>query len=261
MRRPTFILVLSLIALASAGCSYIMPPGKIPADRLNYMDAVSTSWKEQLLNNLVKLRYGDTLTCLEMTSVTTGYELDANLNANYPIAWNPLHTTNPGQGWASGFRNTVTLGGSATLMDKPSITYVPMRGDELARTMLDPIPPSKFLQSLQTGWHAGYIFSCCLKSINDLQNRAVSGKGNADDNFFEIAQLFEDLKRNGVIRITIKQPSEPKVTTVPTKYDVTLHKPWKGKENGGGTKKKKTDKEDNAVGKLELDKDRARILG
>ena len=66
-------LVLLLIVLASTGCAYMMPPQKIPMDRRNYIDAVSTSWKEQLLTNLVKLRYGDTLTFLEMTGINTSY--------------------------------------------------------------------------------------------------------------------------------------------------------------------------------------------
>ncbi|MFZ0052131.1 MAG: hypothetical protein WAK96_10175, partial [Desulfobaccales bacterium] len=275
MRRPT--LALLLIVLASAGCSYIMPPQKIPMDRRNYLDAVSTSWKEQLLNNLVKLRYGDTLTCLEMTSVTTSYELDAGLTANYPVAWNPLHTTNPSQSWSTGWRNTVTLGGSAGYQDKPSITYVPMKGDELARTMLDPIPPSKFLQSIQAGWPSAYVLSCCLKSINDLGNRSASGNIEEDTGFFELVQIVTNLEKNGVIRITVKNAVEPKVTKVPQEYTVTLKderqgtgsKPVmtlpvkagtetkKGKSTEGGTDKNKVEK-DTSIGLLVLDTDRAK---
>ena len=123
MRRPT--LAFLLIVLVTAGCSYMMPPQKIPLDRRNYMDAVSTSWKEQLLTNLVMLRYGDTLTSLELISVTTGYELDAGLTANYPVNWNPLSKKLA----VLGFRNVVSVGGSVIHMDKPTITYNPMKGD------------------------------------------------------------------------------------------------------------------------------------
>ena len=82
-----------LIVLASAGCAYMMPPQKIPLYRRNYLDAVSTSWKEQLLTNLVKLRYGDTLTFLQITSVNTSYEFAGNLSANYftPLALSFRH--------------------------------------------------------------------------------------------------------------------------------------------------------------------------
>ena len=104
-------------------------PQKIPMDRRNYIDNVSTSWKEQLLNNLVGLRYGNTLTSLEMTSVNTAYELDAGLSAGYPVNWHPLQGT-------SGFRNVVAVGGSVGYQDKPTITYAPMRGEALANTLL-----------------------------------------------------------------------------------------------------------------------------
>ncbi len=201
MRRPT--LGLLLFVLICAGCSYIMPPQKIPLDRRNYIDAVSTSWKEQLLTNLVKLRYGDTLTFLEMTSVNTSYALEANFSANYTTPWHFLYGT-------TGARNTFVGGGGLTYSDKPTISYAPIRGEALSKTLIMPIDPSKILKGLQTGWRADYVFPCCVKNINDLQNRQ-------DADFFILVQLFRDLRQNGVIRITIDEEKKP------TKYDVTVH--------------------------------------
>jgi hypothetical protein len=284
MRRRA--LVLLLIVLASAGCA-LVPPRKIPIDRGNYLDAVSTSWKEQLLTNLVKLRYGDALTTLEMTSINTTYALDSQLSANYPVLWHPIHSTNPQGSWTGGFRNTVTLGGTVTYQDHPSIAYSPIRGEALSKTMIEPIRPSKLLKSLQTGWLADYIFPCCVKAINDLRNRSSSGNIKEDPNFFEFVELFQYLKKYGVIRITIKEPMDPKVTKVPEKYEVTLHmtgqgkdkivsgeepamkagnRPKKGKETGEATRKKDNGTKvcaigdgtnDSAIGELVLDEQRA----
>ena len=250
MRRPA--LVLLLIILVSAGCSYIMPPQKIPLDRRNYIDAVSTSWKEQLLTNLVKLRYGDTLTFLEMTSINTSYSLDANLSAGYPVQWHPLIGT-------AGFRNAVTTGAQVAYSDKPTISYVPVRGEALAKTLITPIDPSRILKGLQTGWLPEYILSCCVKSINDFQNPE-------DPDFFILADLMHDLRSKGVIRIAIDEAKGP------TKYDVTVHmedkicpekekvnqgeeaakkagmKPKKGKKAGEVADKKKEEKKDSAIG-------------
>lgn len=266
--RKQFCVIL-LLVLAGAGCSYIMPPQKIPMDRGNYLDAVATSWKEQLLSNLVRLRYGDTLTSLEMTNVITSYELAAGLSAGYPVAWHPLHGT-------TGFRNTVSVGGTVAYSDKPAITYVPTRGDALAKTMIEPLDPSRMLKSLQTGWYAGYIFSCCIESINHLRNRSPSGDFPGDRGFYNLYQLFDELLLNGVIRITIDEAKAP------TKYDVTLHmkdkisqekektgpgkemirkggaKAKQGKEAGGKADKKKEEKEDSAIGLLVVDKDCAK---
>jgi hypothetical protein len=199
MRRTSLILL--LIGLASSGCSFLMPPQKIPMDRRNYLDAVSTSWKEQLLNNLVKLRYGDTLTFLEITGINTNYSIDANLSAGYPVNWHPLLGT-------ASFRNTVTTGGYVTYQDHPNITYNPIRGDQLAKTLNTPISVAAILRSLQTGWRADFIFSCCVESINGLRNRSASGAFEGDPSFFKFAQLFRDLNLNGVIRISIEQVEE-----------------------------------------------------
>jgi len=261
-------LVIVLIVLASAGCA-LVPPRKIPMDRENYLDAVSNSWKEQLLTNLVKLRYGDTLTTLEMTSINTTYALDSQLSANYPVLWHPLHSTYPQSSWTDAFRNALTLGGTVIYQDHPSISYSPIRGDALSKTMIEPIPPSKLLKSLQTGWLADYIFPCRVKAINDLRNRSSSGSIKEDPKFFEFVELFQYLKKYGVIWIAIKEPVDSKVTKVPEKYEVTLHmtgqgkdkivsgeepatkagnRPKNGKETGEATPKKDNGTKDSAMG-------------
>ncbi|SPF40083.1 exported hypothetical protein [Syntrophobacter sp. SbD1] len=207
MRRATFVLL--PLVLATAGCSFMIPPQKIPTDRVNYLEAVSTSWKEQLLSNLVKLRYGDTLTSLEMTSVTTSYELDVGLSVGNGINWRAFRNT-------TGFHDTTSLGATAAYADKPSITYVPMKGDALSNTMLDPIAPAKILKNLQTATlETASLLPYCVKSINHL--RCLS-----DPEFFVLAERFQELSQRGVIRITIKEKADPKVTTVPTDYNVTL---------------------------------------
>ncbi|MGA2223599.1 MAG: hypothetical protein ABSH41_04055 [Syntrophobacteraceae bacterium] len=255
-----------LIVLSTAGCAYMMPPQKIPMDRVNYLEAVSTSWKEQLLSNLVRLRYGDTLTSLEMTSVTTGYELDVGLSAGNTINWRAFPKT-------TGFHDTTLIGATAAYSDKPTITYVPMKGDALANTMLEPIGPLKILKNLQTATlETASLLPYCVKSINGLRSRDDIG-------FYQLATKFQELSEKGVIRITIKEPPEPKVTTVPTEYTVTLDDkrqksgrsgPAKAKDSAklkqGENCEESTDKKDEgkpakAIAFLVLDNDRARREG
>ena len=51
-------LLLALAGLLS-GC-HSMGPTTISQDRVNYSDAIAESWKDQVLRNIVKLRYMDT---------------------------------------------------------------------------------------------------------------------------------------------------------------------------------------------------------
>ncbi|MGA2027992.1 MAG: hypothetical protein ABSH17_13140 [Syntrophobacteraceae bacterium] len=262
MWRPTVVLL--LIVLAGAGCTHLMPPQKIPTDRQDYLEAVSKSWKEQLLRNVVTLRYGEALTSLEMTSITTGYELDSNLTAGSTAY---LHKTPAAPAY-----DLTSVGGSLTYTVRPTITYVPMRGDALQKTMIEPISPLRILKGLQCGWEADFIFPCSVRCINDLRSPW-------DRDFFLFADTLQYLKNRGVIRIVVEEPVEPKVTKVPDEFTITLNdktqgtvknppvqgssgkdvaKPKPGKNCEEEADKKKKDKEDSPIGYLVVDHFRAK---
>jgi len=65
--------------LVVAGCKSI-GPAAIKRDRLHYSTAVSDSWKEQLLLNIVKTRYGDAPAFMEVVSVVSGYSLETGVS-------------------------------------------------------------------------------------------------------------------------------------------------------------------------------------
>lgn len=62
--------VLFAAALAATGCRAPLGPKTIPPARLNYNEAISRSWDEQLLLNLVRLRYRDNPLFVDVTSVS-----------------------------------------------------------------------------------------------------------------------------------------------------------------------------------------------
>ena len=183
MRIRTLVLMLTVLAIA--GCASMMPPQKIPMDRVNYLEAVSTSWKEQLLTNLVKLRYGDTLTNLEIASVTTAYELDVGLSAGNTINWSPFRNT-------TGFHDTTTLGASGSYSDKPTITYVPMMGESLQKTMIEPLNPLNILKNIQTATlETASLLPYCVRSVNGL--RSLSDNEIEASQFSDLAKVFQKL--------------------------------------------------------------------
>src|ERR1700742_4358914 len=73
-------LSLLVMVLAAAGCASI-GPGTVPRDRLDYISAVGESWKEQTLLNIVRLRYGDAPSFVDVSSVISAYTFQGQLSA------------------------------------------------------------------------------------------------------------------------------------------------------------------------------------
>src|SRR3974390_3364353 len=67
-------LALTVAAWASIG------PGTVPHDRIDYATSIGTSWKEQTLLNIVKLRYVDMPIFLEVAQVIAGYQVQSALS-------------------------------------------------------------------------------------------------------------------------------------------------------------------------------------
>ena len=84
-------LVCSVLSIAP-GCA-TLGPTSLPADRFNYNKSLARSANEQLLLNIVRLRYGEPLHWLEVSSMLSQYSLEASVNAS--SWWNDLDTWGP----------------------------------------------------------------------------------------------------------------------------------------------------------------------
>ena len=73
------LLTTVLSALFITGCTTIGPDA-IQRDRFDYNTAISDSWKEQTLLNIVKIRYADMPLFVEVVSIVSGYTLEGSVN-------------------------------------------------------------------------------------------------------------------------------------------------------------------------------------
>jgi len=72
-RHVLVFLVCSLLFLETACLHPKIGPQSLPRDRAAYSIGLADSWKEQTLLNIVKLRYIDAPTFVDISSITTGY--------------------------------------------------------------------------------------------------------------------------------------------------------------------------------------------
>src|SRR5215510_10898615 len=130
MRKPlSVILAGTVLTAALTGCRSI-GPSTVARDRFDYSDTISESWKRQTLLNIVKLRYLDPPIFVDVGQIVAGYQLQmaASVGGN-------ISSERAIQG------NSLTLGGAATYVDRPTITYVPLTGNKFIKGLMTPLPP------------------------------------------------------------------------------------------------------------------------
>src|ERR1700746_1085578 len=157
----TWLFGLLLLLLTTSACTSI-GPGTVPRDRVDYVNAIGTSWERETLLNIVKLRYGHAPVFLSITQVVTGYQFQGTAAAGFIAStFNPV--TN-----VFGFSGTASAEGQYT--DRPTIIYTPLTGVDFLQKLMTPIPPSALLFVLQAGYPADVIMPIALDSINGIYN-------------------------------------------------------------------------------------------
>jgi hypothetical protein len=70
------------VASALPGCRLFQHrPATVTRDRFDYVASISDSWKRQMLQNLLKVRYADAPVFLNVTSVISAYSIAGQAEA------------------------------------------------------------------------------------------------------------------------------------------------------------------------------------
>lgn len=183
-------LAITLLLLLAAGCKSI-GPGTVVRDRFDYQDALSRSTQEQLLSNLVRLRYGDAPVFLEVASVINSYSIEGELAV--------------AGGREQGFDRSF-LGGTARYGDRPTITYNPIQGDAFARSLLRPIPPRLAFTFIQAGYQADYVLRLTARALNGVYNSYHVGtrRREADPEFYPLVNAMHRIQSSSAVAFYIE---------------------------------------------------------
>jgi hypothetical protein len=187
--------VIIAAACAAAACRSIGPPRTVQ-DRFDYAEALSRSWKEQMLLNLVKLRYADAPVFLDVASVISQYALQGQVTAGGQF---------PGVGG-----NSASVGGTVQWSDKPTITFQPLSGQKFTKSLLTPITPVAVMDLLEAGWPVDITFRVAVRAVNGIQagtrNRVI---GQAPDpRFAKVVDALRRLQQKGAIAVRTEKTGE-----------------------------------------------------
>jgi hypothetical protein len=199
MSRNPPVLAMAVVVLVSVGCGGI-GPATLNRDHFEYTEAISDSWKRQMLLNIVKLRYGDAPVFLEVSSVITQYSLQAQANA----------------GISFGSPQGQQLGATANYSDRPTVTYGPMTGERFARSLMSPIPPRAVLSLIQAGYPVELVLRICVQSINGIRNRygGVERVTAVDPRFVALLNHLVQIQSAGGLAMRVERPASSEEETV-----------------------------------------------
>jgi len=203
--------VLWSLLLTVMGCAGIGPP-TVGRDRFDYTTAISESWKGQMLVNMVKIRYGDTPTFLDVASVINQYSLESQVNLQ--LTWaNPI---------TAALTKSQSAGGAARYIDRPTITYSPLTGEKFARSLMTPIPPAALLSMIQANYPVDLVLRLCVHSVNGIRNRygGAARARPADPEFYPLIERLKRLQASGTIGLRVQRTKEQEATLMTIRGNV-----------------------------------------
>jgi hypothetical protein len=193
--------VLALILLVAVGCKSSIGAKTIRRDQFDYAEALRDAWKEQMLLNMVGLRYAEAPTFLKVTSVINQYSLEGSVSAAAPPYELQAAAVPP-------------LGISGRYSDRPTITYLPLSGAEFTRSVLTPIPPESIMSLIQAGWRADLLMRLTVRAINGVAVAARVGDEVSDSRFFELMSLMGKVQNAGGLSFRIEKRGKSDVAIV-----------------------------------------------
>ena len=187
MTKSMIKFALAALAIVISGCTTSYGAKTVAPSGYNYNEAIADSLDQQLLLNLVRLRYRDTVVFLDITSVTTQHQFSSGLSAETAIPFQK-----PGDG-----ASVITP--SASYSETPTITYAPVSGTEFATNLLSPASSDTIVLLANSGWSIERLMNCCVERLGLLSN-APSASGPTppflpdNSDFRQLSRLLRKLQ-------------------------------------------------------------------
>ena len=162
------VLFAAWVSVSFSGC---VGPGAVRYTRMRYNEVVRDTTDQQLLMNIVRLRYADSPVFIDLPSITSQFEMAGR--GNYL------------GGTGNQFHGKSNLGfGELSLRDTPTLSYHPREGREIAKSLLTPLSSDLFIV-VNAGANLEQLLLYSINDINDVPNApgaTVLLPQEADDN-------------------------------------------------------------------------------
>ncbi len=173
-------LLVAAIAVTS-GCQ--IANQSLRADFVDFNAILQGNQTQQMLLNLVRMRYRETPLFLQAGSLTASYESSFSADSSASI---------PDADFAS-----LDIGGSYKFSSKPTISYTPVEGKEYVQQFMAEITPQTFAMLVRAGWPITKLGDLLVASVTLESGEQLLGRPSAESNpgfreFFKVLKEAED---------------------------------------------------------------------
>lgn len=152
------------VALVTTACVSVRGAENISPSGYAYNQAIAQSKSEQLLLNLVRLKYRDAVVFMDIDGITTQHQYSGSLSAE---AFLPFRRTENG---------SALFSPGVGMSETPTIVFKPLDSGQFAQDLLAPITPETIVLLANSGWSIERLLTCCVERLGNLSN-APSASG------------------------------------------------------------------------------------
>jgi len=194
-RSPRLVALAAVAALVLSSCNTI-GPRVVHTSRVEYSQALADGFNEQMLLNLVRMRYRDTPQFLEVSTLTTAYVLGGSASAGATVG---------------GGETDVGISVSGGYTESPTVSYTPLAGEDVVEKLLTPVEVSTLYLLMRSGWSIERVLRLAVREMRleggHLLRNAPSADGPTPDyhpqylDFRLATEELREMQKQGLVRV------------------------------------------------------------
>ena len=168
-RTTTTTMLTFLCLLGFCGCA-VVGPQSIRAGRGVYSEVINHTEDEQILNVIVRMRYDETFGMMSVASVTANLSFKTSTGIQLGFG-----DDNDYAG------NLVPFSAGAAYEENPTISYVPLSGEDFMLRMLSPVTMSEWHLLSRASKQPGMVLALATSRVNGLRNPPLGEEPTSPD--------------------------------------------------------------------------------
>jgi hypothetical protein len=173
-------------------------PTVLRTNRAAYNVATQQSASEQLLLNMVRLKYREPMLFLQIGSIAShfNYSANASVSGTFPEAAADTHAAGLGAG----------------VSEQPTLTYTPLDGKAFANRILTETDMGTFTLLVRGGWNIDTLMRLMVERLGPLRNYPSASEDGEPatpyERFLEVTRRWRECQRAGGLRF-LRLPGAP----------------------------------------------------